>query len=114
MAGRQRSAFASVSRRETYALAALLVVMVVSLVALSAFGMRTISAARAYVEGEGQWSKRQKDAVSHLVRYAGSGSPADYEAIAGPDSSWRSRLRTCLRRSRAFGRGATQPRTFRT
>jgi diguanylate cyclase (GGDEF)-like protein/PAS domain S-box-containing protein len=96
MAGRQRSAFASVSRRETSALAALLVVMVVSLVALSAFGMRTISAARAYVEGEGQWSKRQKDAVSHLTRYAGSGSPADYAsfeaALAVPLGDRRARL----------------------
>jgi diguanylate cyclase (GGDEF)-like protein len=33
---------------------------------------------RAYVQGEGLWSKGQKDAVYHLVRYLESHDPRDY------------------------------------
>jgi two-component system, sensor histidine kinase len=43
------------------------------------FGMRVMSGIRAYVGGEGLWSKAQKEAVSHLVRYSGSHDESDYQ-----------------------------------
>lgn len=50
--------------------------------------MENMSAGRAYVGGEGLWSKAQKDAVYHLLRYAGSGDASQLrlyrEAIAVP------------------------------
>jgi len=53
---------------------------------LSAFSADTLSAARAYVGGESQWSKGAKDAVYHLYRYTESHSELDYrrhrEALA--------------------------------
>jgi len=42
--------------------------------------METLGAVRAYVHGEGQWSKAQKAAVLSLERYARSGDEADFEA----------------------------------
>ncbi|HWY23903.1 MAG TPA: hypothetical protein VNX47_03225, partial [Nevskia sp.] len=43
---------------------------------------------RAYVQGEGLWSKGQKDAAYHLVRYLQSQDPRDYalyqQSIAMP------------------------------
>jgi PAS domain S-box-containing protein len=54
------------------------------------------SSIRAYVTGEGFWSKAQKDAVAHLVRYGGSGDEADYQrylhAIAIPLADHEARL----------------------
>jgi diguanylate cyclase (GGDEF)-like protein len=41
--------------------------------------METLSAGRAYVGGEGLWSKAQKDAVYHLLRYARDHDRAHYE-----------------------------------
>jgi two-component system, sensor histidine kinase len=43
------------------------------------FGMRVMSGIRAYVGGEGLWSKAQKQSVSHLVRYAQTGDETDYQ-----------------------------------
>ncbi len=40
------------------------------LMALAIFGLWMLGAVRAYVAGEGFWSKAQKDAVAHLRRYA--------------------------------------------
>ncbi len=40
--------------------------------------MAMLSAVRAYVGGEALWSKAQKDAVQHLVRYVDSRDPRDY------------------------------------
>ena len=51
----------------------LLVMLVLSLVC-----MEILSAARAYVGGEGLWSKAQKDAVAHLIRYARTRDPEEY------------------------------------
>ena len=41
--------------------------------------METLSAGRAYVGGEGLWSKAQKDAVHHLQRYARSFDESDFD-----------------------------------
>jgi hypothetical protein len=42
------------------------------------FSLNTLSAVRAYVGGEGLWSKAQKDAVLHLYKYGVSGDHEDY------------------------------------
>ena len=47
--------------------------------AYSSFGL--MSAARAYVGGEGLWSKAQKDAVLALSRYVSEHKPQDYQAF---------------------------------
>lgn len=43
------------------------------------FSLNTLSSLRAYVGGEGLWSKAQKDAVFHLYRYGVSRTANDYE-----------------------------------
>lgn len=44
-----------------------------------AFGMRIISSIRAYVGGEGLWSKTQKQALNSLIAYSHSYNEADYQ-----------------------------------
>jgi len=46
-----------------------------------AFSMDVLSAVRAFVEGEGTWSKAQKNAVFELQRYAITHQEADYQAF---------------------------------
>lgn len=71
------------------------VILLVMLV-LSVVCMEILSAARAYVGGEGMWSKAQKDAVSHLARYARTRDGDEYrrfrEALAIPLGDRRARL----------------------
>ncbi|MBL7920038.1 MAG: PAS domain S-box protein [Bacteroidia bacterium] len=43
------------------------------------FSINTLSSVRAYVEGEGLWSKAQKDAVHHLLRYGITRDENDYK-----------------------------------
>jgi PAS domain S-box-containing protein len=66
----------------------LFVAIVAALLFLTNTRMDVLSALRAYVGGEGFWSKAQKDAVHHLTRYADSGDERDYHrylaAIAVP------------------------------
>jgi diguanylate cyclase (GGDEF)-like protein len=50
---------------------------VVCLLILANFSFGLLSTLRAYVGGESQWSKAQKDAVFHLQKYATSHSPDD-------------------------------------
>jgi hypothetical protein len=42
------------------------------------FSLNTLSSLRAYVGGEGLWSKAQKDAVFHLYKYGISRTERDY------------------------------------
>src|SRR5438067_1372537 len=42
------------------------------------FAIGTLSAVRAYVEGEGLWSKAQKDAIYSLQEYNRSHDDSDY------------------------------------
>jgi PAS domain S-box-containing protein len=55
-----------------------------------------LSSIRAYVTGEGFWSKAQKDAVSYLKRYVASGAESDYQqylaSIAIPLADREARL----------------------
>ena len=43
------------------------------------FSINTLSSVRAYVNGEGLWSKAQKDAMYHLLRYSRSYDEVDYQ-----------------------------------
>ncbi len=45
------------------------------------FAMRTLSAVRAFVAGEGEWSKAQKNAVLSLQRYVHSHAAEDYDSF---------------------------------
>jgi len=56
------------------------VLVVIGLLALSYMTIQDLSAARAYVGGEGLWSKAQKQAVYDLLRYSISGSEADFNS----------------------------------
>jgi two-component system, cell cycle sensor histidine kinase and response regulator CckA len=47
---------------------------------LSFQSMEILGAARAYVGGEGLWSKAQKNALLHLLRYSRTGDEAEFEA----------------------------------
>jgi diguanylate cyclase (GGDEF)-like protein len=75
---------------------AALAIIAATLVALGAVSMEILSAARAYVAGEGLWSKAQKDAVGHLHRYGRSRDPAHFAsyraAIAVPLGDRKARL----------------------
>ena len=57
----------------------LFLVVVVGLLGLSYMTIENLSAARAYVGGEGLWSKAQKQAVYDLLRYSISHSEKDFE-----------------------------------
>lgn len=50
-----------------------------ALTGLSYFAMETLSTTRAYVGGEGSWSKGQKNAIYALARYATEGKRAFYQ-----------------------------------
>lgn len=58
----------------------LFVAMVISLLALNYEVIQSLSAVRAYVGGEGLWSKAQKQAVLDLMRYANSREEQDYQS----------------------------------
>jgi two-component system cell cycle sensor histidine kinase/response regulator CckA len=67
---------------------AFLVITAVGLLTIIFFSLQVESSVRAYVGGEGLYSKYQKDAVFHLIRYAETQDEAEYqaylEAIAVP------------------------------
>jgi PAS domain S-box-containing protein len=50
-----------------------------SVLVLAAVGSTVQSGVRAYVGGEGLWSKAQKDATLHLARYMETGSEANWD-----------------------------------
>lgn len=54
--------------------------IIVLTLAFTYYGIGLLSAARAYVGGEGLWSKAQKDMVYSLARYARYHDPADFQA----------------------------------
>jgi diguanylate cyclase (GGDEF)-like protein/PAS domain S-box-containing protein len=62
------------------AISLVFVAMLIGLVLLGAVGMLLLSGIRAYVGGEGLWSKGQKDATLYLLRYATTHNQKDYEA----------------------------------
>jgi len=58
----------------------MLVITALGLLAIIYFSLHVESGVRAYVGGEGLYSKGQKDAVYHLLRYAGTRDEADFQA----------------------------------
>jgi len=75
---------------------AVFVLIIACLAILTNTRLEVLSAVRAYVGGEGQWSKGQNDAVQNLTRYARSHADVDYQrylaAIAVPLGDQRARL----------------------
>ncbi|MDR7269893.1 PAS domain S-box-containing protein [Pelomonas saccharophila] len=73
----------------------LLIAMAALLAVLGLFAITALSAARAYVAGESQWSRAQKGAALALVLYLQSGDEAQYQAfereIAVPLNARRAR-----------------------
>lgn len=67
----------SIAKKLYFALGTMAVLIGLELFALF-FSVSTLSSVRAYVGGEGLWSKAQKDAVYHLYKYGVSRSPEDY------------------------------------
>src|SRR5579872_2883594 len=47
------------------------------------FSINTLSSVRAYVGGEGLWSKAQKDGLYQLLKYARTRDEGDYEKFKG-------------------------------
>ena len=70
--------------------------IVAVLVWLAILSIDILAAGRAYVEGESLWSKNQKEAVFHLLRYADTGAEEDFrrykKAIMVPMGFRRARL----------------------
>jgi len=72
------------------------VAIVGCLVLLAHIQLQVLSGVRAYIGGESQWSKAQKEAVLFLKRYADTRNPDDYQrflaALAVPLGDRRARL----------------------
>ncbi|MGH8222601.1 MAG: putative bifunctional diguanylate cyclase/phosphodiesterase, partial [Woeseiaceae bacterium] len=70
--------------------------IVVVLVWVAIASIDILAAGRAYVEGESLWSKNQKEAVSHLLRFADTRSESDFRsyqtAMMAPRGFRRARL----------------------
>src|SRR5258707_10044146 len=70
--------------------------IVVLLLLASFYSLALLSAGRAFVGAEGQWSRAQKDAIFHLTRYALYSEDEDYDAfekeIAVPRADRRARI----------------------
>jgi len=67
-------------RRWLGGLAALLVLVTVGVMATAIVGSSIQTGVRAFVGGEGSWSKAQKNAVISLQRFLATGDTADWEA----------------------------------
>src|SRR5262245_46499591 len=50
---------------------------------LSIACISTLSSLRAYVNGEGRWSKAEGQAIAYLRRYAATGDESDYQRFQG-------------------------------
>src|ERR1700759_4947526 len=68
----------SIARKLYFTVGAMALLIGVELFVLL-FCLNTLSSLRAYVAGEGLWSKAQKDAVFHLYQYGVSHTDKDYE-----------------------------------
>jgi len=65
--------------KKLYLVISMFVVIVFCLVALDRFQANVLDAVRAYVAGEGFWSKGQKDAVYHLEQYTEDFKESEYK-----------------------------------
>lgn len=67
----------SIARKLYFAVGIMAVLIAFELITLW-FAVTTLSSVRAFVGGEGLWSKSQKDAVYHLRKYGRKGREEDY------------------------------------
>jgi PAS domain S-box-containing protein len=67
------------SRRWLFGLASLLVILAASVLVLATVGSTVQSGVRAFVGGEGLWSKAQKDAILQLGRYMETRSETNWD-----------------------------------
>ena len=90
-----RAGLAPAPSREVLGVALVFAASVGALVVLSGVVLSLLSGVRAYVGGEALYSKSQKDAVQHLLRFGAEGDPAQYAAfeaaIAVPLADGRAR-----------------------
>ncbi|RYE26480.1 MAG: HAMP domain-containing protein [Sphingobacteriaceae bacterium] len=71
----------SIAKKLYFTIGIMAFLIVVELCVLS-FSISTLSAIRAFVSGEGLWSKAQKEAFASLRQYAQSGRETDYSNYA--------------------------------
>jgi len=76
-----RSSVQKSSRNRLYAAAAVAAAILVTLYLLTLFGLNTLSGMRAFVEGEGLYTKHQRDAVRTITRYVRTGDEASYQSF---------------------------------
>lgn len=67
----------SIARKLYFTVGIMALLILVELVVLF-FSINTLSSVRAYVCGEGLWSKAEKDAMGQLIKYARTHNEADY------------------------------------
>lgn len=67
----------SISKKLYFTVGTMATLIVVELAALT-FSINTLSSVRAYVGGEGLWSKAEKDAMYRLLKYGRSHDESDY------------------------------------
>ena len=70
----------SLKKKLYFMLIVMTVLITIELLVLG-FATSALSGVRAYVTGEGMWSKSQKDAVNHLQSYGRSHSQPEYDNI---------------------------------
>lgn len=75
------SALAPLRRGRLFAIIWIYMGVVLGLFFLTCFSIFLLSAVRAYVGGEGLWSKAQKDALYALTRYTQNARQSDYTAF---------------------------------
>lgn len=67
------------SKRGNIAIISVFVVLALFIFVATHYGTKTLSAVRAYVGAEGQWTKAQKEATSLLIRYSVKEQPQLYK-----------------------------------
>src|ERR1700759_4608085 len=70
-----------VAHRKLVSLAWPLLLTMTLMLLLSIACISTLSSLRAYVNGEGRWSKAEGQAIADLRRYADSGDESDYQLL---------------------------------
>jgi len=68
----------SIARKLYFTVGIMALLILLELVVLF-FSINTLSSVRAYVGGEGLWSKAQKDAMGQLIKYARTHNEVDYQ-----------------------------------
>jgi len=85
----------SIAKKLYFSMGIMAVLIALELITLG-FAIRTLSSVRAFVGGEGLWSKAQKDAIYHLGQYGHSHNEADFlqyeEFMRVPEGDSKARM----------------------